>query len=244
VQNRTDLFEGVPVSRVMSEQVAVLRRDVPVGEAARFFLDCRLNSAPVVDEEGILVGIVSERDVLSVILSPEARTWPVERIMQPDVVSYDADAPVLKVFEFLSRVTMRRVIIVRDRRPVGIVTQSGLLRWFSSWSDQLNGPLSTGGDLTPGYTVTQLVEAAQSLARRATQLSAELSSADGPVGLDEVVHGSLIGSVSAMQELLADLLAFSRSDRLGGHGASAVGLVEGMTAPELTFSSHPAGECR
>jgi diguanylate cyclase (GGDEF)-like protein len=237
VQNRTELFEGVTVSRVMSEQVAVLRRDVAVGEAARFFLDCRLNSAPVVDEEGKLVGIVSERDVLGVILCPEARTWAVERIMQPDVVSYDADTPILKVFEFLSRVTMRRVIIVRQGRPVGIVTQSSLLRWFSSWSDQLNGPLAPRDDLAPGYTVTQLVEAAQSLARRAAQLSAELSSADGPIGLDEVVHGSLIGSVSAMQELLADLLAFSRADRHGEHAASAVGLVEGLAAPELTFGA-------
>jgi hypothetical protein len=193
-----------------------------------------------VDEEGILVGIVSERDVLSVILSPEARTWPVERIMQPDVVSYDADAPILKVFEFLSRVTMRRVIIVRDRRPVGIVTQSSLLRWFSSWSDQLNGPLSASGDLAPGCTAGRLIEAAQSLARRATQLSAEFSSADGPAGLEEVVHGSLIGSVSAMQESLADLLTFSRGDRLGMPTTSAIGLVEGLAAPDRAWTDLPA----
>jgi predicted transcriptional regulator len=51
----------------MSEQVAVLRRDVPVGEAARFFLDCRFNSASIVDEDEILVGIVQERDAPGVV---------------------------------------------------------------------------------------------------------------------------------------------------------------------------------
>jgi hypothetical protein len=46
--------------------------------------------------------------------------------MQPDFVSCEADAPILTVLEFLSRVTMRRVIIVRNRRSVSIVAQSSL----------------------------------------------------------------------------------------------------------------------
>jgi hypothetical protein len=68
-----------------------------------------------------------------------------------------------------------------------------------------------------------LVEAVQSLMHRGVRLSAKLSAAQGPEGFQEVVHGSLIGSISAMQELLADLLAFSLSDSLGERATSAIG---------------------
>ena len=48
----------------MAPAVLCLRRDDTVQRVADFFLQLRLESAPVVDDEGLLVGIVSVTELM------------------------------------------------------------------------------------------------------------------------------------------------------------------------------------
>jgi CBS domain-containing protein len=101
-----------------------------VGDAADFLCRTQLNAAPVVDGQGRLVGIVSEKDLLPLVSSAGWSQLPVARIMKHNVVCYDESTPAKIVLDFLCRVTIRRVVIVSGGVPVGTIGRADLLRWF------------------------------------------------------------------------------------------------------------------
>lgn len=52
------------MSQVMNSQVAVLTTSMLVRDAIRLFLQQGISGAPVVDEDGKLVGVLSEKDII------------------------------------------------------------------------------------------------------------------------------------------------------------------------------------
>lgn len=62
---------GVTAAKLMSTPVVAIGPDESVATAARRMHDRRVKRLPVVDEEGLLVGIVSRMDVLSVFARPD-----------------------------------------------------------------------------------------------------------------------------------------------------------------------------
>src|SRR5207244_9620236 len=55
----------IPVKDVMTRDVITFREDTPVDEIASTLISKRITGAPVVADEGHVVGIVSETDVFS-----------------------------------------------------------------------------------------------------------------------------------------------------------------------------------
>jgi hypothetical protein len=60
VDNRARLFRDVTAAAVMATIVAGLKQDETLAQATRYFLRFRIGSAPVIDEDGRLVGILSD----------------------------------------------------------------------------------------------------------------------------------------------------------------------------------------
>jgi CBS domain-containing protein len=99
-------------------------------------------AASVVDEEGKLIGIVSEKDLLRWHESrrgandrspPNAiATASVGDIMSPVVHALPEGAPVAYAFGLLASKDLREVPIVsEDGRPVGLLTSTDLLCWVA-----------------------------------------------------------------------------------------------------------------
>jgi len=55
----------------MPAPAVTIRTNAPIPSAARVMHTQRLRMLPVVDEEGVLAGVVSRRDLLSVFLRPD-----------------------------------------------------------------------------------------------------------------------------------------------------------------------------
>src|SRR5262249_33964871 len=98
--------------------------------AANYFLKFRIPSAPVVDETGQLVGILSENDLMSIMLGPQWWTIPIRDVMKRNVACYEESTPALAIYEFLARVVSRGVVIVKQGCPTGLITRGCLLRFF------------------------------------------------------------------------------------------------------------------
>ena len=58
------VFVTVPVVEVMHRNLVTVRPELPVAEAARILLENKYGCLPVVDEHGLLVGILTEADFL------------------------------------------------------------------------------------------------------------------------------------------------------------------------------------
>lgn len=212
-QNPAELLRSVPARTVMS-LVTPLAGDETLGSASEFFLRFRIGAAPVVDREGKLAGILSEKDVMTTMLRPDWWMLTVADVMQPNVVSYDEETPAMLVYEFLCRVTIRSVVIVKEGKPTGLINRGSLLRFFSNLLAlrQAEGMVSEAvaanqaiavlsGRISPrqrmGHLVRSMASEAADLARRVHGTSGELIP-------------SVVGGASRLQELIRDLLILSR----------------------------------
>jgi len=66
------------VEEVMTVNAEVIEEDVSVLKAASLMLMKRINVLPVVDSEGVLVGVLSSKDVFESIILNKVRFWSVE----------------------------------------------------------------------------------------------------------------------------------------------------------------------
>ena len=204
LRSRCHPFQAFQAWQVMASPVATLYAHDSLEVAAGFFIQYRISSAPVTDAEGMLVGIVSERDILQATVAEGAWSRPIAELMQCNVVCYEETASVGAIFDFLARVTLRRVVIVRGGKPVGTVSRGSLLRWFHNWliaSGELSQPAADLA-LDDANGLTRQM-AAEALAERANRLVQNLSDP-----LNDPIP-PMIDAVSKIQELANDLLAGS-----------------------------------
>lgn len=208
------VFQGLTAKDVMATIVAALQQDDTVGSAVRYFLRFRFHSAPVVDKNGKLVGMLSERDVMAIMLWPNWWRTKIKNVMKRNVVWYDDETPVLLIYEFLCRVSIRGVVIVKDGRPMGMISRASLLRWFSNLlainpTALLEGETvieTQGADgrvlpPEPREKIAMLVESMTQESAALTQRLRESRMELAPL---------IIGGVSRLEEMLGDILSFLR----------------------------------
>jgi len=203
-----DLFHGVIARDVMTPVVACLREEETVGRAAEFFLQSRINSTPVVDAEGKLVGIISDRDIMAALVSLDCWTRPVRELMKPNVVTYEETTPVHVIYEFLCRVSIPRIVVVADQRPTGTISRGSLLRWFRNLviaKNLVGAEQDTPEDLSRAAQRTRhrLADTVRELARQTRLLEGHLQEEGDLVP-------RIVGTATGMQDLVDDLLAHAR----------------------------------
>ncbi|GGO00825.1 hypothetical protein GCM10010116_01330 [Microbispora rosea subsp. aerata] len=128
------------VREIMTTPVVTVRRTATIKQAVRLLYEQNITAAPVVDESGRMVGIVSEMDLLCgefgsnprAFLRPEAlptgRTPAlVEEVMTPRVGTVGEDADLMDVVELMVTTGVKSVPVVRDGELVGIVSRRDLM---------------------------------------------------------------------------------------------------------------------
>jgi CBS domain-containing protein len=136
---------------VMTDDVICINVKESVFDAAELLLGSGVSAAPVVDDKGAIVGIVSEADLirraeidttakkswLARLLDSEtsaahdfvaANTRRVSDVMTGEVVTATEDATLGELVGLMERHGIKRIPIVRGRALVGIVSRSDLLR--------------------------------------------------------------------------------------------------------------------
>jgi CBS domain-containing protein len=119
---------------LMSSPVIFLRPRVPADVAAALLVSHGFTSAPVVDDDGYLVGIATEADLVRGRFVPDG--WTVDDGPEPLVSEVMTHAPVClrpedDVADIVSTMLdagIRSVPIVDDGRLVGIVSRRDVLR--------------------------------------------------------------------------------------------------------------------
>jgi two-component system chemotaxis response regulator CheY len=197
---------GVLARDVMSTLVLCLHQDDRVQQAAEHVLQIRTGSVPVVDDDGHVVGIISEKDIMALAVEEGGWDHTLREVMETNVVSYEENAPAKEIFDFLCRVSIRRVLVVEHGRPVGVISRESFLRWFGNWMAAHNGP-SDGLDEQATQRVG-LTKIAEALADRSAELKSQLAAEH-----DEFIP-YVVGEATRMQELLSDLLGHCQQARL------------------------------
>lgn len=113
---------GVLVQEIMSADVVTVGPKVPFDEVAWRLFKNRVSGLPVVADNGDLLGMVTEFDVIS------KSGATASDIMSSGVVSVEASATADELAEVLSRHRVRRVPVLRDGQVVGIVSRWDLIQ--------------------------------------------------------------------------------------------------------------------
>lgn len=127
-------------SEIMTTSVLTLTSDVPIEKAARMLFENSISGVPVVDGDGLLVGVVTEYDII-------ARQGSfVSDIMTTDVVSVGEDTDPESIARMLTEQRIRRLPVVREGKVIGIISRSDLVRLFAltRWSCQSCGFFTRG----------------------------------------------------------------------------------------------------
>jgi CBS domain-containing protein len=122
----------LPVVRdYMDRHVATLRPETSILDAVGLLLEKRITGAPVVDQSGRLIGIVTEKDCLRLVAAGEGGDLPrgtVGSIMTPNPETIPPDMDVyFAAGLFLTR-PFRRFPVVEDGKLVGAITRFDILR--------------------------------------------------------------------------------------------------------------------
>jgi CBS domain-containing protein len=202
--DKNDPFAGVVAENVMSTLVSCLNTTDTLRQAAEFFLRFRINAAPVVDGHGKLAGILSEKDVMTKMATAAGWNAIVAEAMNTNVVCYPEDTPVRVIHNFLCRVAIRRVIIVRDGFPLGIIGRGTLLGWYQNWLSTHDPKAKRSkGDKHRITTREGFAATTDAIGQQAKAIRQRISRDN-----DEFVP-ALIDGATRIQELVKDLLVAS-----------------------------------
>jgi CBS domain-containing protein len=122
------------VATLMPADPVCLQETATVQDAVQAMLARRHAGVMVVDADGRLAGIFTERDVLTRVVGREQdpRRTALSEVMTPGPEALTADDRVAYAVYCMSVAGYRTVPLVDgDGRPVGVVTASDVLRWLA-----------------------------------------------------------------------------------------------------------------
>lgn len=130
----------IPVKDVMNRNVISFPADAPVEEIAKTLTDHKITGAPVVNEDGDVVGIVSEIDVVT------KKGDTAADIMSPHVISVSEDTGIVEAAQLLAGERIRRLPVLAGGKMVGLISRSDVLEFFtrSHWSCRACGHWERG----------------------------------------------------------------------------------------------------
>ncbi|MDD1706652.1 MAG: CBS domain-containing protein [Methanoregulaceae archaeon] len=120
-----------PIQYYMSTPLITLRHTSTIFEAIRVFNQHHIHGAPVMNGDA-LIGIVTMSDIAQAIGDKKPLTERVSAIMTTDVVKVPSSVQLFEVIGRFKEREIGRLLVMEDDRPVGILTQSDILRQFPS----------------------------------------------------------------------------------------------------------------
>ncbi len=118
------------IRTIMSTDVVSVKRDTPVREVVELLVAHDVTGLPVVDDDGTLVGIVTEKDIMGLLADGRDVSGRAEDYMTRDVVCFDEEDDLIAVCECLVAHHFRRVPILRWGKLAGIISRRDLIKYI------------------------------------------------------------------------------------------------------------------
>ncbi len=114
---------------IMREDVINVKKDTPIYEAIELLKDNHITGLPVIADDMRLIGILSEKDVLSLLFYAygDAEQKVVGDFMTQPPIYFDREESLLNVCDCLIANGFRRVPITSDGRLVGVISRADLI---------------------------------------------------------------------------------------------------------------------
>lgn len=134
------LPEQLTVRDIMTEFPQTTQPDRPLHDVAREMITTGLGALPVVDADGRLLGMLSERELVRHLLTTQVLSDPkqhaqpgvqkktVREAMTRQVLCVAPEQPIAEVASLMSNKDVERVPVVREGKLVGFLTRGDIVR--------------------------------------------------------------------------------------------------------------------
>jgi len=138
---------GISVADYMTRSAATVHSDALVHGVVDMMRKRKIRHLPVVDREGHLVGIVTDRNLRQVIFDPAIQerlgdladvlnTLTVRDVMTWGVITVHREAPIREAARIMRERKVGALPVVDGERVVGILTETDVLRAFQDVLDR------------------------------------------------------------------------------------------------------------
>jgi len=129
------------VKEVMNRNVKTARSTDTVKDAAKIMTENRIGSLVVVSGTGEVIGIVTERDIMSKVVAfgRNADEVKIEEIMSKNIITISPNNTLEDAANIMTSKKIKKLPVVEDGGLIGIVTATDLI----SYEKELIGKIST-----------------------------------------------------------------------------------------------------
>jgi len=119
------------VEEVMNRDIKTIRPNQSIKEAAEIMNKFRIGSLLVVSGEGKLVGIVTERDILSDVVAAgrNSEEVKVKEVMSSNVITIGPKSTLEDAASLMTKHKIKKLPVLEGERIVGIITASDLIAY-------------------------------------------------------------------------------------------------------------------
>ena len=133
-----DILKNIKVRDVMTKKVITARSDEGVVDAFEKMLKYKISSLPVIDDENMVIGIVTTTDIgYNLIRDRYTLETTIGDVMTKDVITIEEDANILDAIKKMDTYKNRGEIINqlpvvdKDNKLVGIISDGDIIRTLS-----------------------------------------------------------------------------------------------------------------
>ena len=126
---------AITVSNIMSKNIYSLNENRTVADAARVMKETKTGSILVVNPQGVIVGVVTERDlVYKVIAEGRDLNTRLKDVMSKDIKTVKPSSTLAEAAKIMIEMEVRHIPVVDEAgRPVGILSIRDLIE--SIWGE-------------------------------------------------------------------------------------------------------------
>ena len=118
----------IPIKTIMTKKVITVNPELLIYEALNVFKIHEVSGLPVVDTAGFIVGILSEKDVLKLLLNQKVKVNDtVSNYMTREIISFSEDDDAIDICKFFIKSHIRRVPILKGKKLVGVVSRRDIV---------------------------------------------------------------------------------------------------------------------
>ena len=120
------IFSGKPIAKIlvrdiMSKDLVTVQPDDSIYDCAKRMKEHGISSVIVNSPKGKLVGIVTKTDLVSIFLMISTASLPISKIMTKKVITVSPNDSIFEVESILLNNKIRRVVVSKNKTPVGII---------------------------------------------------------------------------------------------------------------------------
>lgn len=113
---------------IMTKSVISVKKDTPIFDALEILTANNITGIPVVREDMILVGVLSEKDALRLAYNQEeAEEKTVDDFMTQPAIHFDSNESFLDICDCLMTNHFRRIPVTSEGKLVGIISRKDII---------------------------------------------------------------------------------------------------------------------